>query len=138
MQNISVFFKRNILTIIVILCMLLVSCDIDIYEGSRPIDYPNTTWTCKEIDMYFTVEENHEDNIAKIIDKNGNEVDISLLWASMSDSAVIVRDTEGENAYFSADCNFGKYQFTMRIVYILDDNFDHLPEVLTFNRTDNK
>ncbi len=122
------------LLIFVILQTALVGCDVDIYHGRRPIDYPNTKWVCEEIDMYFTVSDTDE-IYGEIIDKSGEIVKFTLLWA-VGNPTVSVKSINEIDAYFVAECDFGKKEFTMKITDINDSNFDYIPKELTFKRID--
>jgi len=119
------------LLVFVILQTTLVGCDVDIYHGRRPIDYPNTKWVCEEIDMYFTVSDTDE-IYGEITDKSGEIVKFTLLW-SVGNPTVSVKSID---TYFSAECDFGKKESTMNVTNINNSNFDYIPKESTFKRMD--
>ena len=108
----------------------------DPYYGVRPCDYPNTKWTCVEIDMFFTVSDDSLVEKCEIIDKNGETIEVSLLWSAL-DSSVNINSLGDEEVYFHAyKCKFGKKKFVMYVSDINNSNLDHIPEKLTFYRSD--
>ncbi len=120
--------------IVAIMQTIFVGCDVDYYAGVRPVDYPNTKWTCEEVDMYFAVL---DDGVAfgELKDKHGNTMEFTLRWAAGLPSVDVLNPNEID-MYFQAECDFGKHKFIMSNIYIYTSDFTHIPEQLTFYRSD--
>jgi len=72
-------------TKIYISCTLLLicfatACYIDVNEGKRPIDYPNTRWVSESPDMYFEVGNSWLETYAQIIVDN-EVVELKVVFA---------------------------------------------------------
>jgi len=108
---------------ICISCMLLLlcfatACYIDVYEGKRPIDYPNTRWVSESPDMYFEVGDSWVDTYSQIVI---NDEVIELIINFDPGALVFFDDPSGfdpntglimpgvnskENNFFSGLCRF--------------------------------
>ena len=106
---------KKLISVILISCLhLLCSCDIDLYKGKRPVDYPHTSWACEEYNISFSVEEKHQIvNPKMVID--GKEIPFSFLWSSLDNRVNIQFELDGQEYSLSGRCKFGKNKFSITI-----------------------
>lgn len=111
MIDIKVFYKNKLIALLLILVVALVlcSCDIDYYKGQRPYDYPNTTWVCENADITYFAESN-----GGVIVFDGENIEYRFLW-SILDSSVSAETLDGSDWYFGGVCKFNKNYFTIKV-----------------------
>ena len=99
---------------VILLCLFLCSCDVDPYEGQRPVEYPQTQWFCVDYGISFSVGEKYEVSDAKM-PVNGEEIPFTFLWSSFDNSVNINFKVGGEADSLSGECEFGEEEFTVTI-----------------------
>lgn len=134
----------SILLSFTIILQYLCGCDVDIYDGKRPMDQPNTQWECYEHCIQFTVT---EDGFCEgTMTVEGEEVRFYLLWDSFSTGVHFIENHEGMYDYqydlsfelFSGSCKFSKKNLVVsvkntNIAWNIDE--DEMP-LLEFVRVD--
>ncbi len=99
---------------IIILCLLLCSCDADPYRGQRPVDYPQTQWVCTDYGISFSVGEKYEVSDANML-MNGQKIPFTFLWSSFDNNVNINFEVGGVTDSLSGKCDFGKEEFAITV-----------------------
>ncbi len=123
--------KRSLLLFVLALCFCLSACG----EAKRPIDYPNTTWTCENYNVKFSVSEEYKIKEAVIIDKDGRTVNVAFVFSDIQESRVSITNPEGSETYLSGECIYDKDSFKIEVTDIYVDIFSSTPIIMTFERT---
>lgn len=127
---------KRIIALFIISCFLfcLCSCDIDPYQNKRPIDYVESTWVCKEYDLQFSVNADHELIDAEALIQE-QRVPFTFLWSSLDNKVTIKFEIAQTKDSLLGKCDFGEKQFS---IYI-DDTKNYYAEkqiTMVFERTD--
>ena len=117
--------------LVFICCISLTSCG----ESKRPIDYPNTTWTCESDNIKFSVSKDGKITDATMVNANGETVSISLVFTDVDDGKVSITNSDGEETYFSGNCTYGKDMFSVFVTDIYSPNVQFSSTRLTFERS---
>lgn len=126
--------SKNLIAFMLILTFLFsTACS---NEAKSPVDYPNTRWSCEAAGMSFSVSENSEITDAEIISKNGEIVKITIDFSETSENTIIVKSTDGTEAYFSGECTYEKKKLIIDITDVYSADFDHLSTRLAFDCSD--
>ena len=126
------FKKYLIVCLVITLIVTMIGCDIDPYDGKRPIDYVGSEWISEGegYRIYFNVDNTNE-NILVI----GNEVKVNFdfLWSAFDPKVNAFEVNNEKNDIFSGNCKFNKESFE---IYLSEKSeiCEPLPDVLTFNR----
>ncbi len=122
--------KAIALLILVAFCLCLSACG-----GEKPpVDYPNTTWICQEQNIKFSVTEDGKITDATMVDKNGEAINISLVFSDVSEGNVAITSPDGSETYLSGTCTYGKDGFNTFITDVYNTDLEHLSLVLSFKR----
>lgn len=122
--------KAISLLLMLAICLCLPACG----DEKRPIDYPGTTWICQAQDIKFSVTDDGKITDATMVDKNGETVDILLVFSDVSEGTVSITSPDGSETYLSGTCTYGKDSFNISITDVYNTDFEHLPLVLQFKR----
>ncbi len=122
--------KAISLLLMLAICLCLSACG----GEKRPIDYPGTTWTCQGQNIKFSVTEDGKITDAAMVDKNGETVDILLVFSDVSEGTASITSPDGSETYLSGTCTYGKDSFNISITDVYNTDFEHLPLVLQFKR----
>ena len=115
---------------ITILCFSLAACD----DAKRPIDRPDTKWICESDGISFLVSEDGKITNAVMTDKNGEKIDISLVFSDMSEGKVSITNADGSEIYISGTCTYEKDKFTVTVTDIYNTNISVSSPMLIFNK----
>ena len=115
---------------LVSLCLSFVACGGN--EPKRPIDYPDSTWTCSTASIAFSVSQDGKVTDATMVDKNGKTVDISLVFTD--DGMVSITNADGTEAYITGTFSCDKKEFIVMIKEISNPDLDHGTKRLLFER----
>lgn len=126
------FMKTKKLAIFLpLLCIILVACS----EAKRPIDYPNTTWHCEAVGITFSVSEDGNIHNASMLDKNGNTLQISLVFSEIEEDKISITDSDGSEVYISGTCSYDKDMFSIFVKDVFNPDL-YIPSTkLTFERS---
>lgn len=117
--------------LVVICCISLTSCG----ESKRPIDYPDTTWTCESDNIKFSVSKDGKITDATMVNVSGKTVSISLVFADIDESKVSIISADGQKTYFSGNCTYGKDMFSIFVTDIYSSDIKFGSTRLTFKRS---
>ena len=117
--------------LVVICCISLTSCG----ESKRPIDYPDTTWTCESDNIKFSVSKDGKITDATMVNVSGKTVSISLVFADIDESKVSIISADGQKTYFSGNCTYGKDMFSVFVTDIYSSDIKFGSTRLTFKRS---
>lgn len=128
--------KKLMLPFLLLLVFVLSACDVDYYEGQRPVEYPNTVWVCTEGNIKLMVEEKY--NATAFWETESATYPVKFLWGSFGNSVIVLFDSaQEENPFeqksaalpdtlFSGNCTFGPKQFRIKVTEanpLLTDKF---------------
>ncbi len=125
--------KTLALLLVTLLCFSLTACGDN--DPKRPIDYPNSTWSCDIANITFSVSKDCEITDATMVDINGETVSISLEFTDMTEGKVSIKNADGTETYISGTCTYDKDIFSVFVTDIYSNNFDISSIRLTFNRS---
>lgn len=120
------------LFLIVFCCIGFVACG---DEPMRPIDYPNTTWQCKDENIKFSVSADGKITDATMLDKNGKTISISLVFTDMEDGKVSITNIDETETYLSGTCTYDKDMFSIFVTDKFNPDISITSTRLTFERT---
>lgn len=123
--------KRVALIVLSVICLCLVACG----EAKRPIDYPNTSWTCESANITFSVSEDGKITNASLIDKNGNTVSISLVFSEISEAKVSITSPDESEVYLLGTCTYDSDSFSVFVTDIYNSDINVASTRLTFKRS---
>ncbi|MBE6533952.1 MAG: hypothetical protein E7678_03160 [Ruminococcaceae bacterium] len=112
-------------------CTALTSCG----EAKRPVDYPDTTWTCESDNIKFSVSKDGKVTDATMIDNNGNTVSVSFVFTDMSEGKVSITNADETETYFSGNCTYDKNMFSVFVTDIYSSDIKPGSTRLTFKRS---
>ncbi len=122
--------KSIILLLVLAFCFCLSACG----GEKRPIDYPDTTWTCEEQNIKFSVSQDGKITDATMVDKNGELINISLVFSDVREGKVSITSSDGIEVYVSGNCTYGKDSFNITVTDVYNIELNHLPLILNFKR----
>ena len=115
---------------LVLLCLSFVACGGN--EPKRPIDYPDSTWTCSTASIAFSVSQDGKVTDATMVNKNGETVDISLVFTD--DGMVSITNADGTETYITGTFSCDKKEFVIKTHEVNDADFDISALRLFFER----
>ena len=111
--------------------LCLTSCG----EAKRPIDYPNSKWTCDIANICFTVTDDGSITDATMVNKNGELLSITLVFSDASEGKVSITDTDKNETYLSGTCTYDNDMFSIFVTDIFNPDLDISSTRLTFKRS---
>lgn len=123
-------FKCIALLFVLALCFGLSACG----GEKRPVDYPDTTWACEEQNIKFSVSEDCKITDATMVDKNGETINILLVFSDVSEGKVSITSPDGSETDVSGNCTYDKDSFNITVTDVYNIKLDHLPLILKFKR----
>lgn len=117
---------------LVFMCFSLVACGAN--EPKRPIDYPDSKWTCSIADISFSVSEECKITNATMVNKNGETIEISLVFSEISEGKVSITNADGTETYLSGTCSYEKDKFTVTVTDIYNTDLEISSTRLAFER----
>ena len=82
----------------------------------------------------FSVSEDGKVTNAVMTDKNGEKIDISLVFSDMSEGKVSITNADGSEIYISGTCTYEKDKFTVMVTDIYNNELDISSNRLIFNK----
>lgn len=117
--------------LLIVFCLCLTACG----EAKRPIDYPDTTWTCDVANITFSVSDDSDVTNATMIDKNGETITISLVFTDMEEGKVSITNADETEVYLTGTCTYDNDMFSVFVTDIYNPDLDISSTRLTFNRS---
>ena len=118
---------------LVFMCISLVACGDN--EVKRPVDYPDSKWTCSVANISFSVSQDCKVTDATMVNKNGETIDISLVFTEMDEGKVSITNPDGSETYISGTCSYEKDKFTVMVTDIYNTDLEITSTRLTFERS---
>lgn len=122
---------QKLTTFLILFCVVLTACG----EAKRPIDCPNTTWSCEAVGITFSVSDDGKIENASMLDKNGNTLQISLVFSDIEDGKVSITNSDGSEVYISGTCQYDKDMFSIFVKDIFNPDLNIPSAKLTFERS---
>ena len=116
----------------VFLCFSLVGCGDS--EPKRPIDYPESEWGCNVANISFSVSQESKIVDAKMVDKNGEVIDISLVFSDIDEGKVSITNADETETYLSGTCSYAKDKCTVTVTDIYNADLEVSSTRLVFER----
>lgn len=126
-------FKSISLLIPLLLCFILNACGDS--EAKRPIDYPDSKWTCDAANISFSVSSDGKITDATMTDVNGETISISLVFTDTDKGKVSITNPDETETYLSGTCEYGRKSFSITVTDIYSSNFNSSLVRLKFNRS---
>lgn len=111
--------------------LCLTSCG----DAKRPIDYPNSKWTCDIANTCFSVTDEGKISNATMVNKNGETIAISLVFTDMEDGKVSITNADETETYLSGTCTYDNDMFSIFVTDIFNPDLNITSTRLTFNRS---
>ena len=121
------------LLFVALMCFSLVGCGDN--EPKRPIDYPDSKWTCNVANISFSVSQDCKITDATMVNKNGETIDISLVFTEMDEGKASITNAVGTETYISGTCIYGEDKFTVIIADIYNTDLEITSTRLIFERS---
>ena len=125
--------KTIALLLFTLLCFSLTACGES--EAKRPIDYPNSKWTCDVASITFSVSDDAKITDATMVDKNGETISISVVFTDAEEGKVSITNADETETYLSGTCTYGEDLFSIFVTDIYNPDIDISSTRLTFNRS---
>lgn len=125
--------KTIALLLVALLCFSLTACGDS--ESKRPIDYPNSKWTCDVASVTFSVSSEGKITDATMVDKNGETISVSLVFSDISEGKVSITNADETETYISGTCTYGEDLFSILITDVYSPDFDINTTKLVFKRS---
>ncbi len=123
--------KFFIFLIVALFCVSLVSCG----DTKRPIDYPDTKWTCDVANITFSVSEDCKIKDATMVNRNGETISISLVFTNTEEAKVSITNVDGSETYLEGTCTYGDDMFSVFVTDIHNQDLDISATRLIFERS---
>ncbi len=123
--------KTVLLFFAVLFCFTLTACSGD---AQRPIDYPNSEWSCDVEKISFSVSNDCKITKATMVDKNGETVSISFVFSDMREGKVSITNADGTETFLSGTCAYGDDMFSIFVTDIYNLDLEISATRLTFKR----
>lgn len=121
------------LLLVALLCFSLTACGKS--EAKRPIDYPNSKWTCDIASITFSVSDDGKVTDATMVDKNGKTISICIIFTGTEEGKVSITNADETETYLSGTCTYGEDLFSIFITDTYNSNLDISSTRLAFNRS---
>lgn len=121
------------LFLILLLCISSTACDDN--QSKRPIDYPDSRWSCDVANITFSVSSDSKITDATMVDKNGETISILLVFTDVEEGKVSITNPDETEIYFSGTCTYDKDMFSIFVTDIYNSDLDITSTRLTFNRS---
>lgn len=115
-----------------IMCISFVGCSDDI---KLPVDYPDSKWTCSVADISFSVSQDRKVTDATMVNKNGETIDISLVFTEMDEGKVSITNADESEVYLSGTCSYDADGFTVKVTDIYNTDLEITSTKLVFERS---
>ena len=122
--------KIRSLLCVALLCFLLVGCGDN--NVKRPVDCPDSKWTCSSANITFSVSQGGKVTDATMVNKNGETVDISLVFTD--EDKVSITNADGTETYITGTFSCDKKEFTIMIEEIFNPDLKNVAKRLLFER----
>lgn len=126
-----VLFRKISIVMFAAIFMFLSSCGEG--ETQRPIDYSDAKWSSEVAHMEFTVIDG-EIKSGTIIDKNGQLIDIVIIFSDIAEKKITVEFADKNELIFEGSCSFEIDSFKVSVTDVYSPDFEHLPIILTFTK----
>ena len=125
--------KTIALLLVALLCFSLTACGES--EAKRPLDYPNSKWTCDVASITFSVSDDAKITDATMVDKNGETISISVVFTDVEEGKVSITNAYETETYLSGTCTYDEDLFSIFVTDIYNPDIDISSTRLTFNRS---
>ena len=116
-----------------IMCISFVSCgDNDL---KLPVDYPDSKWTCDVANISFSVSSDCKVTNGTMVNKNGETINISLVFTEMDEGKVSITNADGSEIYLSGTCSYDTDKFTVTVTDIYNTALEITSTRLIFERS---
>ena len=122
--------RTPFLLLLIALALFISACG---GEAKRPVDYPNTEWTCADGNITFSVNADGKVENASLANAKGETVKVSVVFSDIAEKKVSFYSEDGKETYFSGSCTYGEDTFTVTVSDVYSGDFSHLPPRLVFN-----
>ena len=116
---------------LIFICVSLVACG---GEPKRPIDQADSKWTCGVADISFSVSKDCEVTDATMVNKNGEKIDISIVFPEDDEGKVSITNPDGTETYITGTCSYEKDKFTVTVTDIYNTDLEITSTRLNFER----
>ena len=99
----------------------------------RPVDYAESKWTCDVADITFSVSKDCEVTDATLVNKNGETVEISIVFTEVSEGKIWIKSADGSEPYLCGSCSYSANEFYVTVTDVYNYDFD-TPPYLVFER----
>ncbi len=125
--------KTIALLLVALLCFSLTACGES--ESKRPIDYPDSKWSCDVASITFSVSDDGKVTDATMVDKNGETILISIVFTDVEEGKVSITNADETETYLSGTCTYGEDLFSIFVTDIYNPDIDISSTRLTFNHS---
>ena len=126
--------KTKLISVVLacVFCFLLTACADS--EPKRPIDYPDSKWTCDAENITFSVSDDGKITDASVIDINGEKVEISFVFSDISEAKVSITNADGSETYITGGCTYGDESFHIFVTDVYNSELGITSAKLSFER----
>lgn len=125
--------KTFALFLVALLCFSLTACGNS--EPKRPVDYPNSKWTCEAASITFSVTDDGKVTDATMVDKNGETISISIVFTNVEEGKASITNADETETYLSGTCTYDEDLFSIFVTDIYNPDLGISSTRLAFNRT---
>ena len=125
--------KSIALILVTLLCFSLTACGGS--ETKRPIDYPNSKWTCDVASITFSVTDDGKITDATMVDKDGQTLPISIIFSKEDENKVSITNADETETYLSGTYTSSKDKFVITVTDIYNTNLNISSRSLIFKRS---
>ena len=118
--------------LLVLICFSMVACGEN--DPKRPIDYPESKWTCKDASITFSVSADCKITDATAVGNNGEIFEISFVFSEAEEGKVSITNAEGTEIYLIGDCSYESDRFTIRVTDVYNTHLGISSTRLIFER----
>ena len=121
--------------IVALLCLLFTCFSLVACGGAKsPIDQADSKWTCDVAEITFTVTKDCKVTDAIMVNKNGEKIDISIVFPEDDEGKVSITNPDGTETYVTGTCSYEKDKFTVTVTDIYNTDLEITSTRLTFER----
>ncbi|MBE6692198.1 MAG: hypothetical protein E7586_02545 [Ruminococcaceae bacterium] len=125
--------KTIALLLVAVLCFSLTACGES--EAKRPIDYPNSKWSCDVASITFSVSDDGKIIDATMVDKDDNTLPISIVFSDTDENKVTITNADETETYLSGTFTSSKDKFVITVTDIYNTNLSISSRSLIFKRS---